>query len=399
MGKKKLDILKKNQINKKVNLALNWLTTSGIQNSDKRNKKQFGAFNAWFDTKSKKYSYMYSEITGYLITSMLFHYELTKKKIFLQSAKNCADWLIENSQDTSGGFKCLFLVNKKLKYGKKKNYIYAFDNGVIINGLVNLYNVTSNKKYLSAAEKSAEFMNTHFFKKNNQIKPVYDLKNKKFIEDAKEWSLVSGSYHTKISMGYFNLYKATKKKKYLVNGKKILDAYLKKQKKNGEFISTVTTTNYHPYCYSLEGYWACGEYLKNKNYKLSCIKGVKWILKNINTNGFPPRLRFKKKFNYYERIDILAQSLRIILLNKKNIKLQKLENMKLNLLIENILNNQKINKRNKKVNGGFIWGKKSNGEITNDVNTWVSSFASQSLSLLINNDTKKILKLNPFYLV
>ena len=97
MGKKKLDILKKNQINKKVNLALNWLTTSGIQNSDKRNKKQFGAFNAWFDTKSKKYSYMYSEITGYLITSMLFHYELTKKKIFLQSAKNCADCVLPGS--------------------------------------------------------------------------------------------------------------------------------------------------------------------------------------------------------------------------------------------------------------------------------------------------------------
>ena len=36
---------------------------------------------------------MYSEITGYLITSMMFHYHITKNKIFLNSAKKAADWL------------------------------------------------------------------------------------------------------------------------------------------------------------------------------------------------------------------------------------------------------------------------------------------------------------------
>ena len=54
-----------------------------------------------------------------------------------------------------------------------------------------------------------------FFKKNNFVRPVYDLKKKNFIEDDRQWSLVSGSYHTKISMGLLNLYEVTKNKKIL----------------------------------------------------------------------------------------------------------------------------------------------------------------------------------------
>ena len=155
---------------------------------------------------------MYSEITGYLITSMIFHYHVTKNKIFLDCAKKAADWLIKNAQEKNGGFKCLFLINKKLKFGNKENYIYAFDNGVIINGLVNLYNKTKIKKYLYAAEKSADFLILNFFKNKGEIKPVYDLKKKIFLKNLNQWSLVSGSYHTKISMGLLNLYKTTLKK-------------------------------------------------------------------------------------------------------------------------------------------------------------------------------------------
>ena len=107
---------------------------------------------------------MYSEITGYLITSMMFHYHITKNLIFLNSAKKAADWLINNAQQDNGGFKCLFLINKKLKFGNKENYIYSFDNGVIINGLINLYNITKIDHYLYAAEKSANFLISNFLK-------------------------------------------------------------------------------------------------------------------------------------------------------------------------------------------------------------------------------------------
>ena len=47
----------------------------------------------------------------------------------------------------------------------------------------------------------------------------------------------------------------------------------------------------------------------------------------------------------------------------------------------------------------FFWGKKSEGEKTNDVNTWVTAFALQTINILSDVKSKKILIKNPFYLV
>ena len=86
-------------------------------------------------------------------------------------------------------------------------------------------------------------------------------------------------------------------------------------------------------------------------------------------------------------------------MHKEKLDLNKLDKDKIKKLIKNIMNNQKLDSKNPKIKGGFIWGKKSNGEKTNDVNAWVTAFAAQSLSILKDNRSNKILKSNPFYLV
>lgn len=399
MGKKKLGLLIKKKINKNINSALSWLVKSGIQNVNSKRAKEYGAFNAWYDIKTKKYSYLYSEITGYLITSMIYNYKITRKKKYLKSAEISADWLLNNAQHSEGGYKCLFLINKKLDYKKKENQVYAFDNGVIINGLVNLYKITKKKKYLISAKKSANFIISRFFTKNFKLRPAYDLRKKKFIQDHNQWSLVPGAYHSKVSMGLINLYSITKIEKYLKFSKKILNFYLNHQKKNGEFKSTKYSTNFHPYCYSLEGYWACGKYLKNKKYINSSILGTKWLMEKINSEGLPPRIRYKDKLNYFERVDILSQTLRLIIIHLNSIKIDKIFSHKVNRLLKNIISNQFLNNKSVNIRGGFSWGKKSNGEDTKNVNSWVTAFTVQSLYISSDSKALKILNTNPFYLV
>ena len=393
-----MENLKYKKLTSSINLALNWLTKSGIQNNNK-NLNEFGAYYAWYSVKEKKYSYMYSEISGYLITSLVYHYKISKNFFFLKCAKRSADWLIRKAQHKNGGFLCLFLVNKNLNFKYKENLIYAFDNGVIINGLVNLYNVTKDKKYLKSAIKSADFLSKFFLKKNNEVEAVYDVNKKKFIENKDQWSMVSGSYHTKIAMGYLNLYTKTKLTKYLKVGKKILKVYLKKQKKNGEFVSTKKSTNLHPHCYSAEGYWACGKFLDNSLYKKAALKSTNWILKSINENGYPPRLKHGNKINFNERVDVLNQVLRLIILNKKKLNLNNHNKIKINKLINIILQYQSNQKNLKKENGGYFWGKKSNGKKTKDVNTWTTAFATQALSIFNDKKSLKVINSNPFFLV
>ena len=64
------------------------------------------------------------------------------------------------------------------------------------------------------------------------------------------------------------------------------------------------------------------------------------MLKNINIDGFPPRLKLKNQFNYFERVDILSQTLRLIILHQNQLKLKKKDNIKIIKLNQNILNSE-----------------------------------------------------------
>ena len=70
-----------------VDLAAKWIISSGIQSDE-------GGFYAWLDLQDKSYSYLYSEITGYGITSLLFLYKIYGEKATLDKAEQAANWII-----------------------------------------------------------------------------------------------------------------------------------------------------------------------------------------------------------------------------------------------------------------------------------------------------------------
>ena len=80
----------------------NWMINSGIQNICSDSEKN-GSFNSWYDADKKRYPFMYSEITGYGISALLYLHDKTKKPLFLERAKLAADWLINNALHECGG--------------------------------------------------------------------------------------------------------------------------------------------------------------------------------------------------------------------------------------------------------------------------------------------------------
>lgn len=156
MGKEKLEITIK-KLNQAIQKSQDWLLNSGIQNS-KKNSSLFGSINAWYDPSKKKYSFVYSEINGYFLTLMVYLYKVTNNKIYIDRALRSAKWLIKNGQNKNGGFKCLFVIDKKSPHIYKKDLIYSFDNGVILNGLCSLYKVTKKGFLLKSADKCANWL-------------------------------------------------------------------------------------------------------------------------------------------------------------------------------------------------------------------------------------------------
>ena len=221
MGPKKLEKEVKT-IDQALKYSINWLEKSGIQNSQNKKSQLSGSVNAWYDPKKKKYSFVYSEINGYFMTMMVFLYKRTGEKKYLNKGLEAAKWLISNAQEKDGGFRCLFLIDKNSSHAHKKDQIYSFDNGVIINGLVSLYKETKKSYLIKSAEKCGNWIINFCIDDNNLVKPVYEIEQNKFFESDKEWSTTSGSYHTKISIGLANLYSMVKKKKIFRGFKKNL---------------------------------------------------------------------------------------------------------------------------------------------------------------------------------
>ena len=393
----------KKNIEQVLKQAINWLEKSGIQNNFNKKSLLKGSVNAWYDTRKKKYSFVYSEINGYFLTMMVFLYQRTGEKKYLDKGLDAAKWLISNAQERNGGFRCLFLIDKNSSHAHKKDQIYSFDNGVIINGLASLYKETNRAFLIKSAEKCANWIINFCLDNNNLVKPVYEIDQNKFFESDKEWSTTSGSYHTKVSIGLANLYSIVKKKKYLIAAKKICNSSLKFQKKNGRFLSFPFKggTNAHPHCYSAEGFWVLGTYLKNKKYLISSEKALNWILSKQNLKGQIPRLFLTNSIIYHERVDAIAQTIRLIFLltiNKNN-KKKKFNNLKLQKLLKIMLRYHNYKTSNQKIKGSFSWGKKSDGTILKHANSWVTFFAIQSLFLYKDYLNNRKIKFEEFNLV
>ena len=383
--------------------SINWLEKSGIQNSQNKKNQLSGSVNAWYDPKKKKYSFVYSEINGYFMTMMVFLYKRTGEKKYLDRGLEAAKWLISNAQENNGGFRCLFLIDKNSSHAHKKDQIYSFDNGVIINGLVSLYKETKKSFLIKSAEKCGNWIINYCIDNNSLVKPVYEIEQNKFFESDKEWSTTSGSYHTKISIGLANLYSIVKKKKYLDASKKICNSSIKFQKKSGRFLSFPFKggTNAHPHCYSAEGLWVLGAYLNNKKYLNSSERATKWIMSKQNSSGKIPRLFLINTSIYHERIDAIAQTIRLIFLSTLNKDKKKLlvSEDKLKKLLKIMLEYQNLKTNNPKIKGSFSWGKKSDGVILKHSNSWVTFFAIQALFFYKDYLENKKVKFDEFTFV
>ena len=311
-------------ISKIENSILNgqsWLMNSGIQNKNKQ-KRLNGSVNAWFNPDKKKYSFVYSEINGYFLTMMVNLYKITNKKIYLKNALLSANWLTHFAQLEQGGFRCLFLIDKNIQHAHKENLTFSFDNGVILSGLCSLYKITKKTFLLNSAKKCADWLVNQCVDKNFNVRPVYDILDKKFYESDKEWSTISGSYHTKVAIGLLNYYSITKISKFKKFANEICKKSLEYQTKNGRFKSFTKRggTNAHPHCYSAEGLWSVGGVLKNNKFLHSSYKATKWILSKKNKQGNIPRLFLDNYPNYNERVDAIAQVIRLNFLHVRNKK-------------------------------------------------------------------------------
>jgi hypothetical protein len=340
-----------------------------------------GGFISWYDEDTQQPAYVYSEITGYMLTLLCSLWARTGNQIVRERAIRAGDWFLHTVHEPTGGFYCLFPLGTH-RYDAKKNLIYTFDCGVILSGLVNLYRVSGDNRYLAAAVTLGDWLIHRMQKPSGGFLALYNPEQGSYPEHNAEWSLCSGAYHTKVAIGLLNLFDVTQTEKYRRSAVAACDFALQFQQDDGRFITFPEEggTNVHPHCYAAEGLWVAGTYLKRADYLAASARATAWVWSQQAASGLVPRHHHAGVNTYSERVDILCQAVRLAIIHRAEGRLPAFQDSQLEPLVAIIMRNQSQS-RDPMAHGAFYFGRQSNGEQTHHANTWVTQFAIQALQL------------------
>lgn len=349
-----------------ANSVADWMTQSGIQAEN-------GGVYAWFDMQSGKYSYLYSEITGYAITAFLYMHKLYGSGEYLERAEKAARWITEHALSKCGGVLTRQFVNEHVvdeSTSFTNGNIYSFDTGMVLYGFAELYKATGKEAYLKHARTMADFLVDTMQNEDGSFAAIYNEETGIAPNSTKKWSTQQGSFHAKIAIGLTSLFEITKDEKYKTAAITVCRFALTRQDSSGRFITddATRTTNLHPHCYSIEGLSYTGATFGIDEFSEAAEKATYWMLSRANEGGinevYDPA---RDSFSDFQRSDIVAQVLRAGLLFVRDENLDDLVRVLLAYRCDQDGDGEK---------DGFFYSR--NDE---HVNFWCTMFAFQALAL------------------
>ena len=358
--------------------AEGWLLHSGIQRTDPTLGIP-GGVHAWFDRARGTYSFLYSEITGYAITSLVHLYSRQADPFYLERAELAADWLIKEAMEPNGAVLC-----RQHNTGWDRT-LYAFDAGMGMNGLVNLYKRTAKPRHLAAARTIGDWLTASMQRSDGGFFSKFNSETQEPHNTGEKWSTISGSFLVKLAIGLLNLDDATGDGRYAEAAKKLCEWGLALQHEDGRFPTTQSSsiTFVHPHCYTAEGLLVAGQVLGERSWAEAAARAVAWIAPRQLADGGFPAYFINGEFVPAASPDITAQVLRLWLLLPPN--LQVAIPLDPGAAIEAVARAQCQDGPAQEAGGfsaGAAWFFGEPADHTGEhVNSWVTMFTLQTLAL------------------
>jgi rhamnogalacturonyl hydrolase YesR len=369
-----------------------WLVESGIQ-AFNNNDMYSGGVHAWYKSNEDLYDFIYTEITGYQISSLVEMYADTGEKIYIEHAVKAADWIINQAMYDNGGVLTRRYYNKSTdRFSEDGGLTCIFDTGMCLTGLMNLYSVVDQDYLLDAAIKMADFI-IQSVDTNGNPYPLFDNNKNIFISTSESWSSQSATFLSKVCIGLYKLYLNTENIKYMSCVDRLMEGVISCQKSDGRFITNFDTrkTHIHPHCYTTEALIFLHSYNDDNRYKKAIVSSVNWLNETISQNPkiISSIIDGRDNSNLCERSDIVSQILRLFLYvkNKDIIQNSSLDD-NIFILVNKLIDYQSQTEQNKE-NGGIVYGVHEDGQIISDINSWSTQFFAQAfywLSLDLNGD-------------
>jgi uncharacterized protein YyaL (SSP411 family) len=280
-----------------IKAATTWLCESDVMNKD-RQKPSFGGINNGYLWRDKRYEYVYNEITGYAVNSFITMYKWLGEEKYLQYSKNAADYLIRHQGKDQGSmvFGAVFHSLSFPDLKTVRNY-YSFDNAVILHGMVHLYKITNEKKYLDASVDIANWL-LGMQKEDGAFYSYYNAEDKTVDHQYDEFFFDDGCLHVKNAIGLMSLTHLTDGGHFSNAGLRLCNWGKRLLAHDGMFWANrrkkyVFT---HAHCYATEGYLYAYHLSGKEEYLDIARKAGDALIAFQNQDGSLYRIYKKKLF-------------------------------------------------------------------------------------------------------
>lgn len=238
------------QKNNALQDAINWL----MHSQDSMTDKGFGTYyitDGWTSS--------YPETSGYIIPTLL----LADKQKYKDRVVQCADWLLQ-IQKPSGGWQSMYVADNRPEV--------VFNTGQVIRGLIAVYELTGDQKYLDACIRSCNWLCS--IQEEDGSWQKHAFMNQKRVYDAY------------VDHPLLLVWKITGNEKYKTAAIKNLDWIVDhKQKENGWLEDCDNTIKHndrpilHTISYTIDGLIHSGLILNDKKYIQAGKKSADQLLR------------------------------------------------------------------------------------------------------------------------
>jgi uncharacterized protein YyaL (SSP411 family) len=260
--------------------AESWFFNSGIYVLDK-DDPNYGAVYSYYDYKAKDHQLVYAEATGYAISLLKYLHLMKNDAKLIDLAMASGDWLVKLADRYDG------IITMGIRGSSEIKLAYPFDNGIVCKGLLDLYELTKDNRYLEHAEKMAVWLVKKSVDKDGSVKPVFDTQSQSFMQDDSLWYKVSGSFHSKITMSLLQLHSINKNDVFYDAATQVCNWALSQQKPDGSFQINIRNkaVNLHTHCYTVETLLYAYALHNNSKFLEAAERATDWMLKTQNPDG------------------------------------------------------------------------------------------------------------------
>jgi len=267
-----------------IQAGTRWLTGTPIL---RRIDASEVAFCSSYDARHRSYDYLYHEIAGYGASALTCLSSWGLSQDARELAYHTANYLCGRLKRSMSDRGIAAVPHSRDLIEERDDPRYwTFDNAMIVQGLLDVYQTSKCGRLLKAAQEIGDWLLTYQLP-SGAFRAYLDSATGETRHLGETFEFDEGAHHSKHAIALIKLSQSTGNVRYLEAARALLDWGITLQDDDGAFWAN-TARKYvfaHAHCYACEGYAYAGLALEDQKYLGHALHGIRWLTSVQNGNG------------------------------------------------------------------------------------------------------------------